>query len=218
MSIVSLFRSKATSTAAAAVLSSVLAGCASAPFEPVPYAGRSEPQSCRAYRSELAQVNRRYEKGTSTIIGAVIGGALGRDTDRALAAGAGALGGAAYSDQQRKVRMTALYNQCQADMATLNAGVCQDNVRQTSSGRIVNGQRVGDSVGTVRENQTCHRIGTPFPTGGNMAHDLGGTQYMGNPAPSTSGQSCEPITMQNGGRALLCTDPRTGAQNVYNMN
>lgn len=227
MSIASLFKSKASSTAAAALLSSVLAGCSTVPshHEPIPYVGRGEPQSCRAYRTEQAKVNRNFERATNTIIGGIIGSAVGQNNaERRIAQGIGAAAGGGVSNLQQQQRLDILYNQCQSDIATLNAGICRDDVRSTSSGRLVNGRLVGNSEGTVRESQNCQRTGSPFPAGGNMPSNLspGGTyggaaQPVAPAATTTTGQACEPITMQDGARALLCTDPRTGSKHVYGL-
>lgn len=233
MSILGIFRSKASSTAAAAVLSSVLVGCATVPSDhkPIPYVGKDEPKSCTNYRREIAKTDNNFQRGTNVLIGGLIGSAVGQNNaENRIATGIGAIAGAGVSNAQQQERTDRLYYQCLSDIETLKTGFCAQSVQQTSRGTIINGQRQGDSRGTANERENCTRVGgTPFPTGGNMARDLGGASgqpyqavphYQGTPsnAPAANPtQICEQITLQTGASGLLCTNPQTGEKRVFGL-
>lgn len=152
------------------------------------------PQSCQQADYERQRIARQDDYATQRSgrdVGSVIrNGSRRGEID--LGQIAGAIGaGVAEREVNRALRdnshLRNLEQRCYEETQRLREGICSGRVTQNSSGTIVNGVRVGPSVGRVTESQNCVRTDIPHPSGSNMARDLNGASAYPGQGTSPNG-------------------------------
>ena len=134
----------------------------------VPYVPpRAEPASCRSLRRFDEQLALQSARGntriTQGIIGAVTGGLLGNKNtrDAGIGAVAGAVGAEVYTSYEQRQARAQLANQCNADIAALQQGVCSWNSRTGETTKVVNGRPVAVFQGDATRSTECQGVGGP---------------------------------------------------------